>query len=273
MIGNTWGDMFFLSERVASWTSFFLMILLLGSCANVYRDFQDKTTDNYYFDLAKQYLDRMDYDNAILHITPLLSSQPTNEAVVKLASEAYAGRAGLRIFDFILELTSVSDSSFFAVFAQHFPLADEDDVADLETAISLIESFEPTAADRSEALNTLITFLYYARVGVILNYRAFDTTNSVDTSFDACDTNDFPDEDAQSVVRSIPLAIDSASNLDENVSGLVSSLTENPALVLFLSAQDAECPADSAECGGIRSLINEGDAGIGIGSGGIVACP
>lgn len=250
--------------------------LMVGSCANVLRDFPNKSSDDYYLDLAKQHLNNLEFDEAIARVTPLLATRSDEEEVIKLAAEAYAGRAGLRTFDFILELSS-GEENFFTLFAQHFPLADEDDVTDIETAIGLIEGFEDDPTQRSAQLNVLSMFLYYSHIGVVLNYRGFDTTNSRATGFDACDTNDLPEGDNQDIVRALPKAIDSASSLDDAASDLFSAFAANPALAAFLSSQSAECPgtvaADITACAGMRALINEGSAGIGIGAGAVTPCP
>lgn len=256
---------------------FFSLSLVVGlfSCGNILRDMPNKSADSYYMDLAKQALDREDFDDAIARITPVLQSNPTDEEVVRLGIRAYAGRAGLRILDFSLAMADSGDDNFFTVFAKQFQGADDDAVADMQSAIDLIEAFESDATARSAQVNILAMFVYYGNIGVVLNNRAFDTNNELVATFDACDGTDLPSADAQAILQSLPKAVDSASGVDERAASAVSALNDSPEMAAFSSAQNAECPGVDLQgrtlCAGIRTLVN-GDASIGLNTGGGV-CP
>ena len=259
--------------------SILTLLLLSGallSCRNAYRDFPDKSSDDYYTDVAENYLDQFNFSKSLEYILPVLASQPTNERVVKIAYQAYAGRAGLRSADLILELTDGSET-FFTVFAQHFPESDADSIADMDAAVAILEAYEADPSERTAEMNLHAMFLYYSQLGVTLNANAFDSDNEVEAGFDACDDSLLSDEDLQRIVRSIPRAIESASGVDETTADLVDSLNSNPVLATFVTTQNSVCPgviaADVAACAGMRALINEGDSGIGIGAGVVTPCP
>ncbi|MEO5666851.1 MAG: hypothetical protein ABIR96_02205, partial [Bdellovibrionota bacterium] len=190
-----------------------LIIAGLGSCSNAFRDFPDKSSDQYYIDLAQIYLNQFKFTEAIAKITPVLGTQPHNEQVVQIAMLAYAGRSGLRVLDLILALGSdVSTSSFFRVFAEHFPDADDADIADMQSAIDILEDYQPDPTLRNSELNLIAMFLYYGRIGVILHRYAY-VNNVISAGFDQCDTTDFPDAALTNVVQSVPKALNSASSL------------------------------------------------------------
>lgn len=248
----------------------------LLSCGNILRDMPDKSADSYYIDLAQQALDREDFDEAVARITPVISGNPSDEVALRLGIRAYAGRAGLRILDFSLAMADSGGDTFFTIFAKQFQGADDDDVADMQSAIDLIEGFETDATLRSADLNLLAMFVYYGNIGVILNNRAFDTNNELVVTFDACSGTDLPSEDAQSIMQSLPKAIDSTSGVDERAGAAVESLNNSPAMAAFLNAENAECPgadlAAQTRCAALRSLVN-GDAGIGLNTGGGACAP
>ncbi len=260
-------------NRIGTWL--FLGVTLL-SCENAYRYLPDRSSDAYYIDEAKKNLGQFKFTKALEFILPVLAKQPTNVEVVKIAYKSYAGRAGLRSADMISELGSGSDG-FFAIFAKHFPGADEDTLSDITAAIEVLENYQTDPALRDIEMNLHAMFLYYSKIGVVLNYRAFDANNVVEAGFDACDDVVFPDEDLQSIVQAFPRAIDAASGVDETTASLVESLNSSPLLATFLNTQESECPgtiaADVAACLGMRALINEGDSGIGIGAGALAPCP
>jgi len=246
----------------------------LTSCSNAFRDFPDKSSDQYYIDVAKLYLNQFKFTEAIEKILPVLETQPRNAEVVEIAMLAYAGRAGLRVLDLILTLGSDSgSSSFFRIFAEHFPGATDDDIADIQAAIDILEGYESDATLRDSELNLIGMFLYYSRIGVTLNRYAYDG-DTILPSFDQCDPADLPDAPLTQIVQSVPKALTAASNLSSGgVSDALDGLTSTPAIQAFAGDEDAECPADAAPCQRMRSLIGEGALGIGLGSGVAAVCP
>ena len=250
----------------------FALVLGLASCGNAFRDFPDKSSDAYYIDQARIFLDQFKFDEAIAKITPVLVTQPRNPSVVEIAMLAHAGRAGLRVLDLILELGSSSDT-FFMIFAQHFPNADDDDVADMQRAVEILEAYEPDHLNRTSQFNLIGMFLYYGRIGVTLNRYAY-VNNVLSATFDHCSSTDLPDTALTNIVQSLPKALDSASGIGTGgVSDALDGLTSEPTIQQFLGNENAVCPADDTPCSLMRSLIGEGDLNIGLGSGVLTPCP
>jgi hypothetical protein len=251
------------------------LFFLLGSCSNAWRDFPDKSSDQYYIDQAKIHLNQFEFDKAIERISPVLAKYPKNTEVVQIAMLSHAGRAGLRVLDLILALASdVSSSTFFRIFAEHFPNADDDDVEDLMRAIEILETYQLDAALRNTEFNLIAMFLYYGQIGVILHRYAY-VNNAIWAQFDQCNLAHMPDDALTFVVQSLPKALSASSNLSGSggVSGALDALTSAPEIQAFVGAENATCPTDNAPCQSMRSLIGEGDLGIGLGSGVPVACP
>jgi len=252
-----------------------MLILGLGSCSNAFRDLPDKSSDQYYIDQARIFLNEFKFTEAIAKIMPVLESQPRNPEVVEIAILAHAGRAGLRVLDLILELGSDSGSvSFFKIFAQHFPNADDDDIADMQTAISILETYEPNEVVRSSELNMIAMFLYYGRIGVVLHRYAYED-NVLSPTFNQCSTTDLPDVDLTYIVQSIPKALNASSYISDadGVSSALSALTDLPEIQFFIGSEESVCPTNQAPCQSMRSLIGEGALNIGLGAGVAASCP
>ena len=250
----------------------------LSGCHNMYRDFSDKSSDSYLIFQAKSYMDALDFDSAITSITPVVASQPTNEEVAYIASASYAGRAGLRILDLFSKLASeLSSKSILQIFAEHFPGATDTTVADIESATRVLEAFSPRASGRSPSLNFYALFLYYSRIGVILNRYAYDSTSTLRTNFTACNTQDTPDaaetgipnDMIDRIMTSIPRVLDAASGATGggSTTNALSSASLPPELSSF---SPIPCSTDSNDvrCLAGRTFVNIGrPTGIGLGTG------
>jgi hypothetical protein len=250
-------------------------LLLAGSCANVFRDFPDKNGDAYLLAKARQHLDLYEFDRAIEAVEIVRKRHPDDQDVVNLSIVSYAGRAGLRSLDLLFELTDIGDSTFFRIFAEHFPKARASDVSDMEKAVSLYEGLTDDADERDAEQNLLGLFLYMGRIGVILNHYGYDDNNAQLASFDACDELLLPEVDNQRIMNSVPRLLETAGGLDSS-NGLgeaIQDLVSSPLLSVFAASRDTDCPTDNVGCEGIRSLIEEGSAGIGIGAGVLTPCP
>ena len=260
---------------ISKLTLIFAAFFGVTSCSNALRDFPNKSSDSYYIDLARIDLNAFNFTGAIDKITPVLTSQPQNEDVVQIAMLAHAGRAGLRVLDLILALgTDASSSTFFRIFAEHFPNASDASVADVQKAIDILESYQIDPANRDTEMNLIGMFLYYSRIGVVLHRYAY-VNNVISPSFNQCDVTNLPEAAVTSIVQSIPKAINSAAHISNagGVSSALAALTNLPEIQAFLSQGSATCPASSVSCQSMRSLIGEGSLGIGLGSGNATVCP
>lgn len=278
MIVNIRGVYYSCSREDETMKKIFLVLLLisgLSSCSNAFRDLPDKSSDEYYIDQARIFLNEFKFTEAIAKIMPVLATQPRNREVVEIAVLAHAGRAGLRVLDLILELGSGSGTiSFFKIFAEHFPDADDADVADMQTAITLLETYEADPAERSSGLNLIAMFLYYGRIGVVLHRYAY-VDNVLSPTFDQCSTTELPDAALTYIVQSVPKALSASSNISDadGVSDALASLTDLPEIQYFIGSDTSTCPADQNPCQSMRSLIGEGTLQIGLGSGVATPCP
>jgi len=254
-------------------------LALFGSCSNVLRDFPDKSSDDYYVSLAQIYLDQFKFDKAINVITPVLANQPKNYQVVKVAMLSYAGRAGLRVLDLILSLTDLSGSTFFRLFSEHFPGANADTISDMKMAVSILEAYESDPAARTSEFNVIGMFLHWGVLGSTLNGYGYNSNNTPAAGFDACDILDLPEVANTDVVQSLSKALEASSNISGNggITSALDALLSAPELSAFTNSQETVCPGvaanDVQSCDGMRALVNEGSAGIGIGAGVVTPCP
>lgn len=257
------------------------LALMCASCGNIFRDFPERTSDSYRIDAARNALDANNYDNAIAEITPVLVHQPQNPEVVYLASVSYAGRAGLRILDLFTEIVdAAATDGILTIFAKHFTAATADDLADFESAVSILQAYSDTATDRDTDLNFYAIFLYYARIGIILNHHAFDDDVTLRSNFKACHTvkdldgasTGIPNPSLDKIYISIPRIVEivNAIALGSQFGGLtdLGALPTLPRTALPCSATP-----NNANCLAVRSLVNVGPSlsGIGLGSGGVCA--
>lgn len=258
-----------------------VLALLCASCGNVFRDFPEKDSDSYRIDATRNALDAENFDNAIAEISPVLTAQPKNSEVVYLASVAYAGRAGLRILNLFSEIANAAATTgILTIFAKHFTAASTDDLADFESAVSIVQAYSDFAMDRDTDLNFYAIFLYYARIGVILNHYAFDNSVALRSNFKACHTVEdlvgastgIPNAMLDKIYISIPRIVDIVNTiaLGSQFGGLtnLSALPTLPKAALPCSATP-----NNVNCLAVRSLVNVGPSsgGIGLGSGGVCA--
>ena len=279
MIANMWGAMY--SRFRVKFLLIALTLFSQNSCINWFRDFGDKSSDNSWYYNAKRAFDDLDFDTAISQITPVLESQPRNEDVVYLAAASYAGRAGLRILDLFLTIASdAATKSMFQMFTEAYPRADDDDIADIESALEILEDFEPLAENRSNAMNFFALFLAYSRIGVILNRYAYDEDNALRDNFNACEEVD----DFDAVTTGLPYAmLDRVMTSIPRIVDAMRGISGEGAAFDALSAVSfaAEFPLDPypcvdavglhlVSCLAVQTLINTGPpSGLGSGLGAI----
>ncbi|MBS1983481.1 MAG: hypothetical protein JST16_04855 [Bdellovibrionales bacterium] len=246
---------------------------MLGGCANPFRDLADKTSEKYRIDQAEGLLNSYKFDDAITAIDPVVAAHPTDERIVNIAVSAYAGRAGLRILDMLEAIgTDLSTKGIFRIFADHFVESDADKQSDIENAKDLIEAYGARGVNRSASMNFLAMFVYYSRIGVVLNRYAYNGTTQLLSTFKACHTtSDFnaattglPDSAVDIVMTSIPRILDAASGIASSTDSRITSITSIPGVPTDLGFDPIPCSADSnnTTCKTVRSLINIGPSEI-----------
>jgi hypothetical protein len=256
--------------------SYVVIAIALGSCGNAFRFFPNRGSDDYLLDQAQKCLDDYDFECAVEAIDPVLESQPRNETVVITAITAYAGRGDLRILDLITELSDgLASKNLFEILAEHFPAADSVQRLDVERAVEILEAYNDTASDRSDSLNILAFFLYYAEIGVIMSDYAYDGGATVVPAWDACSNTatNFPDDQVQLTGRALANLVDISSNLPGNsaISDAFSSFSG--AISALGLTTTLACPADAATCKTVRMLVGNESGGIGLGPDNTLVCP
>jgi len=264
--------------------SSFLSLLSVGACANAWRDFADKSSDSYLMEQARNSLDALNFDKAIIEITPVIASNPQNMDAAYIGSSAYAGRAGLRILDLFISIgNDISSKTLLTILAQHFIGATDQSLSDMNTSVSLLEGAGPNAASRSTDMNFYALLLYYARIGVNLNRYAFDVSaNTLLPNFNACyKTVDLvaintgiPDAAIDNIMISVPRIIDAISGVTGSGDAFSAILN---ASILPASLPSAPIPCSlssvNVQCLAIRTLITNTNVGApGIGGLGGAAC-
>lgn len=256
----------------------FAMLVCATGCSNALRDFPKRDSDDYLIAETRKCLDNLDFDNAIVNITPVLAKRPQDADIAYLASAAYAGRSGLRILDLFASLGSdLSTKSILTVFAEHYAGAVDLNVSDMERAISILETYGPRAADRSADLNFFALFLYYSRIGVILNRYAFNASNSLRANFAACHTDEnlsgpttgLPNEMVDRIMVTIPRIIETIPAIASGAGLSAAALDTSVLSALGLSFDPIPCTTDpnNVACIGTRILIAQGKNTNGVGLG------
>jgi len=251
-------------------------LLSLVSCANPLSNLVDPSSDEYRIAETRKALDRLDFDNAITNISPVLARRSTEEEIAYLASAAYAGRAGLRLLDLFSALTSdLSSKTLLTIFAQHYEGATDENVADMETAVSIIEAYGPRAANRSVDLNFYALFLFYSRMGVILNRYAFNSSNTLRVNFHACHTVEdldgpetgLPNDMLDRVMTAIPRIVETIPAIGSG-SGLPTGALDT-SLLPAVPFDPVPCTTDpnNSACLLARLLVLTGSPSIGLGTG------
>jgi hypothetical protein len=259
----------------------FLPLLFLLTCSkNLFRSSAEEKSDTYRIDRARKEIDEEDFDTALEYILPVWEKKPNDPDVGYITANAYAGRAGLRIINLISEIASkISTKSVIEILAEHFEGADTSDIADMENSIVAIENIGARGALRTAKVNFVALFIYWARLGVNLNYYAYTSGNAKRGTFNACKiATDFgggatglPDDIVDRLMVTVPRILDTAAyvssvsaDFDELIDSDLPNVTDFTAL---------PCSADSNNvlCLGVRSLVNLGKGtvpeGIGLGTG------
>lgn len=249
-------------------------ILFLGSCDNWFARYADVNNEQYRIDMAERMIDELDFDSAIDYIEPVLDNKPNNKRVVYLAAAAHAGRAGLRVLELFLAIgEELGDKTLLQIFAEHFVEVSEDDLADIEDAVTIIEDYGATASERDSTLNFFALFLYYSRIGVILNYYAFlDASIDLDPSWDAClidAANGLPEEEIDKLMNTLARVVDTTNEIASS-GGAFAGLTDMDMSSFNTFPMDPiPCPgagADALLCTAVRNLMNDGTIGLDTGA-------
>ncbi|MDC4222667.1 MAG: hypothetical protein MPW15_00060 [Candidatus Manganitrophus sp.] len=142
--------------RTVVWIGFLLSTgLFLGGAEgqgcggkSVFESMADDSTDEAKLEKAKIALDDGEFADAVEILADLcgtdLTAPSCDPEVVSLYASAYAGRAGLAVFDLVKEAVDqeVSDNGSYALFSAHFssPHTNPEQVSDMNNAVILLSS-------------------------------------------------------------------------------------------------------------------------------------
>lgn len=205
-----------------------------------------------------------DFNTAIREVNLILYRNPMQQEARRLGIQAYAGRAGLRPWEFLKTLDSPRDSTYFRLMAEHFTKVDHDTFFDLQAASGLVEGRKLDGFE--EDLWQLA--LAGGSLGASLNFYAYKANGGgLIENFDACDNEMMPETVVQEIIQKFShlMSVAAIPSIGPDLTPLTSSHLVSD----FYGATDVDCSSEDGInlCFMMRSLLNEGDEGIGLGSG------
>ncbi|TAJ97902.1 MAG: hypothetical protein EPO39_18870 [Candidatus Manganitrophaceae bacterium] len=141
--------------KMVAWIGFLLTTaLFLGGADGKGCGIADDSTQEAKIEKARIALDKGNYSEAVETLKDLCGtnvSAPTcDPEIVSLYASAYAGKAGLDVFDLIKEAADrpVATGSSYALFSAHFSSPDSVDASDMNNAVLLLTSLTARTPDQ-----------------------------------------------------------------------------------------------------------------------------
>lgn len=149
--------------KMVSWIGFLLATgLFLGGADG--SGCGDDSTKEAKLEKAKIALDKGNFSEAVETLQELCGtdvSAPTcDQEIISLYASAYAGRAGLDIFDLIKEAAdqqATDGATSYTLFSKHFSSPTSVDVTDMDAAVSLLTSIASRTPDQGLQLAVVAT--------------------------------------------------------------------------------------------------------------------
>lgn len=175
--------------RTVVWIGFLLSTgLFLGGAdgqgcggKSVFESMADDSTDEAKLEKARIALDEGAFADAVEILADLCGTDVTaprcNPEIVSLYASAFAGRAGLDVFDLIQEAAdqpATSGSASYTLFSRHFSSPDSVDVGDMGAAVSLLTSIASRTPDQGLQLALVATSDLVVFLGSLTG--GYDTT-------------------------------------------------------------------------------------------------
>lgn len=166
-----------------------VLIGLLPACGdgNVFDGLADQDTTAAKLEAAKIAVDSGDFTAAIATLEQFCgtdTSVPTCDAeTAAILASAYAGRAGLNVFDLITTVTTTGSGSTgsFSSFSTLLPAPTAENKSDLHDAVAILASLSSPTANQSLALAVMAMADIVVTIGVDLT-GGFDATTGVPTT-------------------------------------------------------------------------------------------
>ncbi len=266
-----------------------LVLATTTSCSvNILEEFGDPDTDRAKFIDANDAINKGAYDTAITLIASMTASYQAREDVIELYASAYAGRCGLDFLTFAnTTLANMGTARLLLYLMQNRNGATTTAQSDCQQAISLIESIDAVAANRTDDQNLLMAVVSLFQLGNIINiYGDTDDDGTADWNSavpnDACESAAISDSDVGQVGASLVRTITSVSALSSqtvgsdqltDINSVCTALASPPISDTDICTKTDPSTFDATELRAFRTLLRE-NTSIGTGScvGDVSAC-
>ncbi len=192
--------------------------LLYGSCANIYNDMVDKTTESAKLYQAEMYLSSGQWTAAITQFNLLNATTLATTSVKVDYASAYAGRCGLNFLNMANTLQNQGAQNLLEALLPAVvtsSIASVQDCVTAETILMTMANANCVVSDPNGAL--LIAFSSLAKISSILNFYADANKNgTVDAGWDACGgagLANLPNADLDKIVTAFYIFINNAAGL------------------------------------------------------------
>jgi hypothetical protein len=266
--------------------------LIFTACSvNLFTEFANQSSDEALLVDARQKIDNRDYVNALKNFPLMSTTYQTRRDVIALQASAYAGEAGLDFLNLASNLQSIGTTNLMIFLMQNFEHGSAATMLSLKTAQNLMLSISSSTAGLTNDENLELAVIALANMGTILSATVdTDSNGTVDAGVNPCLTTPIqeaaaPNDNIQEFGVSLNWVLAAVTQLSNNgVNFGPSTVTEATAACLALSGAGlgaySFCNVTNptsftpAQILGLRSLLNEGSAHVGLGTcvGDILAC-
>lgn len=246
--------------------------------SNVLSAFAKKDTNEALLKSAKIHIDKSEWVEALAQFDDMSTDYLALRDVKVIKASAYAGKCGLNLLALAEGLSGSLSSLLFKFLMQQYPGATTTNRDDCKSAELLIKEISTDATQRTLDENLLMSFLSFAKIGVILSAHADATTvdGEPDAGWDACtdDAANFPEVSVREVGSGLAIALTSLTAVGGSSSiggGQLTSFTDvcnnleaiNPSLNFCAITDPSNFDANHITA--IRSLVQANEF-VGIGS-------
>ncbi|MFZ5874996.1 MAG: hypothetical protein ACOYXU_01185 [Nitrospirota bacterium] len=224
-----------------------LLAAMLGACGdqNLFESMADDNSTTAEIESAKIAIDSGNFDDAIATLEGLCGTSPTaptcDGETASLFASAYAGRAGVNVFDLIensVNLTSGATLGSLATFSTLLPSPSTRDKSDLDDAVELLGSLAAPTANQNLQLSIYAMANAVVTVGVdltggfngitglpnvvpdvttiqnaqVTNQTLDEVASALDLAIQGLDASGLGTEDLKSDIEALETAIDADGN-------------------------------------------------------------
>lgn len=267
-----------LASKICKHLILILILILSGSCENIYEEIGTNDSEEAILYEARMYLADGQWTLAIAEFEKLSAATLATEEVAVEYASAFSGRCGLDFLDLADAIQNIGTTRLFDLLLDTFPSSAVSNFNDCKEAEDILKTVDDgTGTLSTERGKYLMAFNSLAKIGVILNYYADTNENlAVDAGWDPCDGNgatDFPVADVNEIGTGLTLFM---ANID-GLAGVSNVLADLETACAGLGAANFCSIIDvtgfnATHRQGIRGVIRETSDGLGLGiNGGDIA--